>query len=81
MPFSKFPIVINAIMSPMVFSVRGICLRTSGLWNFAADIDEKDNPFKNKKGILVWRCTMCIQNNIHLEYILRGGNNYFKDCL
>ena len=53
MPFSKFLIIINVVMSPMVFSVRGIRLRISGLWNFAINIDKKGNPLKNKKEILV----------------------------
>ena len=52
--FSKFLIVVNAAMPPVVFNVRGIRPRISGLWNFTADIDKKGNPFKNKKGIPVW---------------------------
>ena len=68
-------------MPPMVFNIRGIRLRISELWNFTANIDKKGNPPKNKKGILVWRYAMCTQNDIHLKYILRGGNNHFKNHL
>ena len=60
MPFSKFPTIIKVAMPPMVFSVRGTRLRISELWNFAADINKKNNPPKNKKGIPVWRCAVCI---------------------
>ena len=81
MPFSKFPTVVNAAMPPVAFSVRGTRPRTSGLWNFAADIDEEGNPPKNEKGIPVWRCAACAQNGMRLEYILRGGNDHFKDHL
>ena len=58
--FSKFLIIVNAAMPPVVFNVRGIRPRISGLWNFAVNIDEKGNPLKNKKGILVWCYTTCI---------------------
>ena len=51
--FSKFPIIINAVIFFMVFNIRGIRLRILELWNFAVDIDKKGNPPKNKKGIPV----------------------------
>ena len=81
MLFSKFLTMINAAMPPVVFNVCGTRPRILRLWNFAADIDEKSNSPKNEKGILVWCYIVCAQNNIHLEYILQGGNNYFKDYL
>ena len=60
MPFSKFPTIINVAMPLVAFNIRGICLRILGLWNFIADIDEKGNLLKNKKGIPVWYYIMYI---------------------
>ena len=55
--------------------------KTSGLWNYATDIDKKRNPSRNNKGKLIWRCEKCPKGAKCREYNMKEGNAHFREYL
>ena len=54
--------------------------KTSGIWQFAADLDSSGNASTNKHGEKVYRCQICI-NRGRLEvaeYLVTAGNYAFR---
>ena len=65
-------------MSSMPSNTR---LKHSGLWAYTIDVDRHDNPPKDTKGKLVWRCTKCAEVNKSQKWGHRGENTHFKKYL
>ena len=55
--------------------------KTSGLWNYATDVDKKGNPPRNSKGKLIWRYGKCPKGAKHREYNMEKGNTHFRKYL
>ena len=73
----------NSANSPSLTSSSASNTRpkTSGLWNYATDVDKEGNPPRNSKGKLIWRCGKCPEGAKRREYNMEGGNAHFREHL
>ena len=79
MPFSNLlrASSINSASS-MFLMPSNTCLKHSGLWVYAIDVDRYGNLPKNMKGKLVWRYVKCAKVNKSQKWKHKKGNTHFK---